>query len=197
MNYTIRAYKESDKPQLRHICKETAWDSYKSDPNKLESVPILYNDYFTEQEPKYVFVIADENDTAKGYIICSADYEKFVRLMTTEYAERVAKVAPQEIALLNGFLDALEKIQDKPVHIHMDMLPECQRMGFGTKLILKLCKTLKNDGFDNLSICCAKRGAASYNLALKIGFEEIYDYGNDVVSLNLPFEKIADRLSEV
>lgn len=179
---------------LRHICKETAWDSYKTDPNKLESVPILYNDYFTEQEPQYVFVIADKSDIAKGYIICSADYEKFVSQMTTTYTERVMKVAPAEKALLDWFLTALEKIKEKPVHIHMDMLPECQRKGLGTQLIYTLCKALKKDGFDNLSICCAKRGAASYNLAMKLGFEEIYDYGDDVVSVNLPFKKIADKL---
>lgn len=192
--YSIRPYRSEDKPMLRHICKETAWESYKTDPNKLESVPILYNDYFTEQEPQYVFVIADISDTAKGYIICSADYEKFVSQMTTTYTERVMKVAPAEKALLDGFLTALEQIKDRPVHIHIDMLPECQRRGLGTQLIYTLCKALQKDGYDNLSICCAKRGAASYNLAIKLGFEEICDYGDDVVSLNIRFEKIADKL---
>lgn len=195
--YYIRRYRASDKEQLRFICKETAWESYKSDPNKLESVPILYNDYFTEQEPEYVFVIADSSDIAKGYIICSVDYEKFVRLMTTEYTERLMRVAPAEKFLLDGFLPCLEKIKDRPAHFHMDMLPECQRQGWGSKLVYALCAAMKKDGYTNLSACCVNRNAASYKLSLKLGFEEIYDYGNDVVSLNLPFEKITDKLEEV
>lgn len=195
--YSIRKYRETDKEQLRFICKETAWDSYKTDPNKLESVPILYNDYFTEQEPEYVFVIANQDDVAKGYIICSADYEKFVRLMTTEYTDRLMKVAPAEKVLLDGFLPCLEKIKDRPVHFHMDMLPECQRKGLGTKLIYTLCAALKQDGYTNLSACSVSRSAASYKLIMKLGFEEICDYGGDCVSANITFDKIMDRLEEI
>lgn len=193
-NYKIREYRVCDKENLRNICKETAWDSYKSDPNKLESVPILFNDYFTEQEPEYVFVIADQNDTAKGYIICSADYEKFKEKMYGDYLEKLNKYAPEEKTLLDGFMDNLEKIKDKPVHFHMDMLPECQHMGFGTKLIYTLCNRLLEDGYDSLSACCIREGAASYNLTMKLGFEKIYDYGDGVVSLNFPFEKHLDKI---
>lgn len=196
VTYSIRGYKESDKEQLRYICKETAWDSYKADPNKLESVPILYNDYFTEQEPEYVFVIADKDDVAKGYIICSADYEKFVQLMTTEYTKRLMKVAPAEKTLLDGFLSCLDAIRGRAVHFHIDMLPECQRQGLGQKLIYTLCAALRRDGYTNLSGCCVNRTAASYKLAMKLGFTEIFHYGEDCVSINLSFDKIADKLEE-
>lgn len=194
-DYKIREYRHTDKENLRNICKETAWDSYKSDPNKLEIVPILYNDYFTEQEPEYVFVIADKDDVAKGYIICTADYDKFVRLMYTDYLDRLNKYAPEEKAHLDGFMTSLEKIKDKPVHFHMDMLPECQHMGFGTQLIYTLCNKLMRDGYTSLSACCVFVGSASYNLTTKLGFEKIYDYGNNVVSLNFPFEKHMDKIA--
>ena len=181
----IRPYRPADKERLRYICKETAWDSYKADENKLESVPILYNDYFTEQEPEYVFVLADETDTVVGYIICSVDYEKFHRLMDTEYRSRVLKVAPEETKLLDSFLEALEKIKDRAEHIHMDMLPQCQHQGWGKKMLDALIEKLKADGIQSLSGCMVSRGAASYRLCTKYGFREIYDYGNDVVAISI------------
>lgn len=181
----IRSYMPSDHNRLRMICKETAFDDYKKDPNKLESVPVMFNDYFTEYEPEYIFVIADENNEAVGYIICSADYEKFMEMNKTLITKRLLQVAPDEVNYLNGFLDALEKIKDRPVHMHLDMLEQCRRQGFGTRLIQTLIQKLKADGYSHLSVCCANRKAASYALCTKLGFREIYDYGNDVVSLSI------------
>lgn len=183
MKYSIRSYKESDKNRLRYICKETAFEEYKKDPNKLESVPIMFNDYFTEHEPEYIFVIVNEKDEAVGYIICSVNYEQFVNLHKTVYTERLLQVAPDEVNFINGFITCLEKIKDRSIHIHLDMLSECQRQGFGTKLIQILSEKLKADGYNHMSICCANRKAASYALCMKLGFEEIYDYGNDCVSI--------------
>lgn len=183
-NYIIRAYKPTDKERLRFICKETAFDEYKKDPQKLESVPIMFCDYFTECEPEYIFMIADENNIAQGYIICAADYEKFTSKMKGEYTNRLLSVAPEETAFLNTFLLALEKIKDKSVHFHIDMLPECRRKGLGTMLINTLCSKLKSDGFNHISVCCVSRNAASYALCKKLGFGEIYDYGNNIVALS-------------
>lgn len=100
----IRRYSPADRERLRMICKETAFDEYKKDPRKLESVPIMFNDYFTEYEPENIFVIADDNNQAAGYIICSADYEKFVRINKTVIRERLLQTAPDEVAYLEGFL---------------------------------------------------------------------------------------------
>lgn len=183
----IRPYIPCDKERLRMICKETAFDEYKKDEQKLESVPVMFNDYFTEYEPEYIFVIADDENKAMGYIICSANYEQFVKINKTVITQRLLKIAPDEVNYLNGFLDALEKIKDKPVHMHIDMLENCRRQGFGTKLIQALVQKLKENGFNHLSVCCANRKAASYALCTKLGFKEIYDYGNDCVSVSLEF----------
>ena len=181
----IRPYEAKDKQNLRYICKETAWDSYKENENKLESVPILYNDYFTENEPEYIFVLADEADQAVGYIICSVDYEKFYHIMDTEYRARVLRVAPEETRLLDSFLEGLKKISDRAEHLHIDMLPEYQGKGYGRKLTEALIQKLRDDGIKSVSGCMVSRSAASYKMYRKIGFEEIYDYGNDIVSISM------------
>lgn len=182
----IRAYEPKDKERLRMICKETAWDEYKKDENKLESVPIMFNDYFTELEPEYVFVLADEEkDEAYGYIICATDYDKFVEAMQGEYTRRVLAIAPEEKNFIDMIVHHLSCIKNRAIHFHIDMLPECQRQGLGTKLINTLMNKLKTAGFDHLSVCGVSRSAASYALCMKMGFEEIYDYGNDVVAISI------------
>jgi len=181
----IRPYERRDRERVRMICKQTAFDDYKKDPKKLESVPVMFNDYFTEYEPEYIFVIADDEDNAVGYIICSANYEQFVKANKTVFTERLLEIAPGEVNYLNNFLDCLEKIKDRPIHMHLDMLEQCRRQGFGTRLIRTLMAKLKEDGHDHLSVCCANRKAASYALCMKLGFREIYDYGNDCVSLTI------------
>jgi hypothetical protein len=52
----IRPYEAKDKEALTDICKETAWESYKKDPQKLATVPINFLDYFLEYEPSHVLV---------------------------------------------------------------------------------------------------------------------------------------------
>lgn len=179
----IRKYRDSDKSQLRHICKQTAFDSYKQDPDKLETVPIMFNDYFTEQEPENIFVLADDSDTAVGYIICSADYEKFNRLMKTEYMQRVKCTRKQETIFLKVFLYYLRQIKDRPIHFHIDILPEYQRQGWGTKLIDALCEHLRENGKDHISICSVNPKSAGYQMYIKNGFKEYKKHVGGSVSL--------------
>ncbi len=183
----IRAFQSKDTEQLRFISKETAWDSYKADPEKLECVPIIYHDYFIEHEPQYAFVLADENDVAMGYIVGSADYEKFCREMTTTYTERVRQNRPEEVCLITGFLNGIKAVEDKPVHYHINLLPKAQRQGWGRKLIDTLCARLQADGYTSLTGVCIHRGSAGYKMYMKCGFVEIHDYGNDLVSINRTF----------
>ncbi len=168
----IRKYVDADKSELRYICKETAFESYKKDPKKLETVPIMFNDYFTEQEPDNIFVLADDNDKAVGYIICSSDYEKFKRLMKTEYKARVKNIRPQESVFINVFMSFLGQIKERPVHFHIDILPEYQRQGWGTKLIDALCEHLKSNGIDHLSVCSVDPKSPGYKMYTKYGFKE-------------------------
>ena len=79
--YTVRKYKPSDRERLRYICKETTWDDNKNDENKLESIPMIFNDYFTEYEPDNIFVAVNKEDIPVGYVICSSNYSLFKEKM--------------------------------------------------------------------------------------------------------------------
>lgn len=181
----IRKYKTSDKSQLQYICKETAWDSYKSNDKKLRSVVIMFNDYFTENESENIFVLADDNDNAVGYIICSTDYEKFIKLNSTIYSKKLLKTCPSQIFFFKLFLHHFKKIKSIPIHFHIDILPQYQRQGWGTKLLDALCEHLKSQGYNHLSGCCINKNSQGYRMYMKYGFKEICHYTHDVVSISL------------
>lgn len=189
----IRDYRDEDTQKLRYICMETAFEEYRRDPVKRESVPIMFLDYFIEQEPELVSVLANDQDEAVGYIICSRDYDRFCNKMRGEYRDRLLEKAPGEVGFLDGFLPALEKIQDKPTHLHIDLLPEAQHQGWGKKLIRTLAVKLQERGEQYLSICCNGRGSDGYPFYRRLGFYEIYDYGNDVVSLTLNLKDFLEK----
>ena len=82
---TIRKYRPEDKEAVKNICRVTTHSSYKKTPKTLEAAVILYNDYYTEQEPENIFVAANDNDEAVGYILCSSDEKKFIKETKTTY----------------------------------------------------------------------------------------------------------------
>lgn len=177
----IRNYKNEDKEYLRNICKLTATPSHHKD---LESVSILYNDYYTENESDNILVLCNKKNIPVGYVICSTDYNRWFKFMNNECRERLLKVDEKEIDTLdNVIIKNHETIKEKPNHFHIDILPEYQRKGYGHKLVQLLCNKLEKDNINHLSVVRIKKNSGSYNLCLKEGFYIFKDYGDDTFSL--------------
>ena len=65
----------------------------------------------------------------------------------------------------------------------MDILPEYQRKGWGTKLIDELCIRLKSKGINTLSVCCVSRSSAGYKMYTKYGFRPVKNSRSKRVTL--------------
>ena len=183
----IRPYEAKDKETLTDICKETAWESYKKDPQKLATVPINFLDYFLEYEPSHVLVAADSDDRAVGYIECTTSYSHFVKTTKQVFFPRLEAVDPSQIPFEKRFLFALHFIRRWPAHLHINLTAEYQHQGLGTKLIDVLIDQLKKEGFTRLAICGVERGSASYGFYRHYGFKEIWVYSPKLVSLGIRF----------
>lgn len=182
--YTIRKYKASDKPQLRYICKETASDDNKKNPAVLECIPIIFNDYFTENEPENIFVAADENDTAVGYVICCTDFRLFRKTVLTELSGRIFKIHPPSLLMLFASLCAVTITKKKyRTHLHIDLLPSAQRQGLGTKLIDALCMHLKEKGIRNVSVMTISKKSMGYKFYSKYGFKKVGRISHDRITM--------------
>ncbi len=169
--YSIRKYNPGDKPRLRFICMETTSEENKQKGALLESIPIIFNDYFTENEPENIFVAVDERNIPVGYVICSTDLKRFRKKMLTTYLTRVVKTYSPSVFLHIASVIAVFIAKKRyRVHLHIDLLPEAQRKGLGTKLIDALCEHLKKQGINNVSVMTIDKHSMGYPFYIKYGF---------------------------
>lgn len=168
---TVRNVTESDFKSVRYICHATATAKAFKDSMKL--VTALYCDYYIENEPENCFVLCDEFDKAVGYILCSADDEKFQKGIKP-YLEKA-----KDINCLAAFSLAMEQKLTKkeralyPAHLHIDILPSFQGKGGGRELINTLITHLKSNGVKGvrLGVSQANQGAVAFYE--RMGFKRV------------------------
>lgn len=168
----IRKYSPRDKNDMRFICRATADSVFKRSDATRTAVTLIYNDYFTEREPENIFVIADKNDRAVGYIICCTDFEKFEKAFREAYIPKLIKTYPPFVFVAFYAIDAARRMRRHP-HMHMDILPEYQRKSWGTRLINALREHLSENGKDTLAVCGARVGTPGYAMYTKYGFRTV------------------------
>lgn len=182
---TIRKYEPRDRENLRYVCRETAGEYFRQTTQMQDAVPIIYSDYFTDNEPDNIFVVADENDKAVGYIECSSDAKLFAKKIPV-YMLRSVKMSKKMFPCCIGYFTAWKMNGRKnAVHLHIDILPDYQRGGNGTALINALRQHLKENGFDILGVNTIERSASAYNFYRKYGFTELRHYIGDIYSLTI------------
>lgn len=185
----IRKYRPDDKDNLRYICRETAGEYFRKSEKLLSAVPVIYSDYFTENEPENIFVIADADDKASGYIICSSDYDGFMKKMHKTYIPKAVKTDIGMLPVCFGYMAAMRRGGRKnSTHLHIDILPEYQHMGLGTELIDTLRNHLREKGIKKLSVNTIDRNESAYKFYMKYGFKENLHLVGSIYSLTIPTE---------
>ena len=109
--------------------------------------------YYIEQEPENCFVASDEGAVI-GYILCTRDTVSwsgsFLEKYVPDYEESPLKPFYQ------GIMAApLRYAGQYPAHLHIDILPDYQRMGVGFKLMDALTAHLKAQGVPGLMLSVA------------------------------------------
>lgn len=187
---TIRKYRPEDKEAVKNICRVTAHESYKKSPKTLEAAVILYNDYYTEKEPENIFVAANENDEAVGYILCSADENRFFKETKTTYKKRLAAVCRQkniEFVLARAITRLLPK--KYRAHLHIDILPNYQKKGIGTLLVDAEREHLFSLGVPFLTVLSIDVRSNGYRFYHKYGFKSVRSWLPGIKTMSVPTRK--------
>lgn len=181
----VRPYDEKDKNDFRHICLETASPTSKTEKQK-KLLLTLYCDYYTEQEPQNCFALTDENDRAVGYILCSENYERYKDTFNKLYMPKLKKSGL--LNFFHGKLDMLSHSMYKkefPAHLHIDILPEYQRMGGGTALMTALKNHLKEKNIHSLLLAVDAKNIKGVSFYKKYGFSVYKNFiFNYIMTLN-------------
>lgn len=178
---TVRPYEAKDKENVRFICLNSEGPC-KSSKRGINFALAVYCDYYIEKEPENCFVAVDENDKAIGYIISTEDFNRFKKCFTSEYCQKIKKWEfRRRKSALRSIIPHEKYKNEYPAHLHIDILPEYQRMGLGHKLTDELIRHLKSKSVKGIVLTTwikNKKGRGFYD---KYGFTLLEEMKNCAV----------------
>lgn len=168
----IREYQVTDKQNLQKICIITAIPQKNEQGERV--LTLLYNDYYTEQEPESCFVLANEDDQAVGYIICAKDFDKYQKVFRKQYLPKVKKLSYRQYVLKKLSL-LFERIFAKnyPAHLHIDISPNNTGKGSGSMLINTLFEHLKEQNVKGVMLGVSAKNTRAIAFYYRHGFTKL------------------------
>lgn len=162
-NFTIRKYCENDKENVLKVLYETSSMPIETQEQR-EFLRLMFNDYYTEEEPENCFVV-DCDGEAVGYILCAENYDSYDRVFRDKYFPLLKKLGKSYLFTAKGEMFVHKLFRKRfPAHLHIDILPVCQGIGAGTKLVDALSEHLSSKGVRGLMLSCGmgNKGAIKF-----------------------------------
>ena len=170
---TVRPYNKTDKDDVRFVCLNSEGPC-KSSKRGINFALAVYCDYYIEKEPQNCFVAADKNGKAIGYVICAEDFDTFQKRFIEEYYPKIKSWEYKRRKSALRAIESQEKYKEEyPAHLHIDILPEYQHMGLGTKLMKDLCDHLRQNGIKGVMFTVWHKNYNAIKFYEKYGFELI------------------------
>lgn len=174
----VRPYRPADREAVADICVRTAHNGGDSralypDPRLM---PSLFAEPYCHFDPDLAFVLDDGTGRAVGYVVATADTERFVSQFRRQWIPRLARRYPaptapprtpteEMIALLHHpERMILPELVSYPAHLHIDLLPHRQGRGHGRRLMHTLLDALHGQGVPavHLGMVTANTGARAF-----------------------------------
>ncbi|MFE9496648.1 GNAT family N-acetyltransferase [Streptomyces collinus] len=174
----VRPYRPGDREAVADICVRTAHNGGDSralypDPRLM---PALFAEPYCHFDPDLAFVLDDGTGRAVGYVVATADTERFVSQFRRRWIPRLAGRYPaptapprtpteEMIALLHHpERMILPELIAYPAHLHIDLLPPWQGRGHGRRLMRTLLDALHGQGVPavHLGMVAANTGARGF-----------------------------------
>ncbi|MGN9815510.1 GNAT family N-acetyltransferase [Streptomyces sp. SD11] len=184
---SIRPYRPADRAAVADICVRTALDGGDSRaryPDE-ELMPSIFAAPYCHLEPELAFVLDDGSGRAVGYVLGTADTEQFVKNFRATWLPRVAGRYPEPTAeprtpseemiilLHTPERMILPELRAYPAHLHIDLLPDWQRRGFGRGLMDTFLTALDDRGVPAVHLGMVTANAAARAFYDRLGFHEI------------------------
>lgn len=189
MTAAIRPYRPGDLPALYDICLRTGeagGDASALYPERdHDLLGSIFAAPYAVLEPEFAFVVDDGTGRAVGYVLGTGDTAAFVRRFRDEWLPTVAERFPApagEPRTPSEAMAELLHIPERmvvpelaayPAHLHIDVLPDFQRGGWGRALMTAFLGALAGRGVPavHLGMLTANtRARAFYD---RLGFHEI------------------------
>lgn len=171
----IVPYQSNFLKQVQNICVETADEKFKENATKVKVLLETYNNYYTEFDKDFAFVLYDEKtEKVCGYIICAFDFDKYIKKYLAYNCRKIAKISLK--SAVQSAADGLVYLNFKkeyPSHLHIDILSEYTNGGWGTKLMETLVEKLKQCHSSGVCLCVGKDNIRAASFYEKCGFKKL------------------------
>lgn len=196
----VRPYRPGDRAALYEICVATGLggaDASGAFPDP-ELLPSVYAGPYAALEPELVFV-ADEGGGPIGYVLGTADTERFVREYRKRWlpgvgerfpeparppapadpsgdgAEPSAGVREERTRWLLHHPEAMlrPELAAYPAHLHIDLLPPGQGRGLGRALMDRFFEALRERGVPAVHLGVSPANVRARAFYDRLGFHEI------------------------
>lgn len=176
---TVRKYEPRDYEDVQFACLNSEGPA--TDPIQTQKfVLITFCKYYIEKEPENCFVL-DDDGKAVGYVICAENYDKFKPVFDAEYLTQTLEMPPHRYEWASTAYVLQEKYKDiYPAHLHIDILPEYHRKGYGGLLINALFDHLRSKGIKGVMLTAGAQNFTGIGFYKKYGFELVEQWEDDV-----------------
>jgi ribosomal protein S18 acetylase RimI-like enzyme len=190
---TIRKYRKTDEAAVQKITFRTGFQGEDLtgrgffDDARLFFLVFIY--YYARYEPEHFFVAVDDNtDRAVGFICGTPDSAlqetRFRKTVVPQIALRTFLFTswryPRTFGRVLGYLRRMGSVEDTekaaalwadyPAHLHIDLLPEYQSMGIGTRLMRRLEKHMIGLNVRGLHLKTTNHNRKAVPFYKKMGF---------------------------
>lgn len=189
----IREARRADQSALNRICLFTGDAGQSAEPlhNFGELIGIVYADPYVNLPTTWGFVMVDpaKDDAVVGYVLGTHDTRAFERhaqeewwpLVRAQYAypaEANEGARAADIRYINILHDppcvGQAQVNYSPAHMHINILPEYQRQGWGRKLIGRAVEHLREKrGLERLWLGIDPRNEAARQFYERLGYKEL------------------------
>lgn len=180
----IRSYRPDDLDAVYDICVRTAADGL--DARGKYSDDRLIGDVFAAPyvvlEPEHAHILDDGEGRAVGYILGTADTQRFVERFRAEWLPVVTprydgNDDPRDQEVLHWLRTPermlVPELTGHPAHLHIDLLPEWQGRGYGRGLMDALRAGLRKAGVEKVHLTMSATNDPARAFYRKLGFTEI------------------------
>ncbi|MFD0019633.1 GNAT family N-acetyltransferase [Streptomyces sp. NPDC058382] len=183
----LRAYHPDDRDALADICVRTAdngGDSRHLYPDP-ELMPSIFAAPYAYLEPDLAFVVDDGTGRAVGYILGTADTPRFVTEFRKRWLPLVEDRYPRPDGAPRGPVDEMiallhnpermvrPELARHPAHLHIDLLPDQQRRGYGRELMRTFLAALRTKGVEGVHLSMLTANTPARAFYDRLGFTEI------------------------
>lgn len=206
----IRRAIEADSPSLSRICLLTGDAGVSAEPlHEIgELIGMMYAEPYVHLPAGFGFVMVDssKNDAVVGYVLGTADTRAFeTQEDETWYPAARARypytdpptnpidpskpLKEADIRYMKNIHNpphsAAVNIAFSPAHMHIDILPEYQRQGWGKKLISEVVEYLREEkGLEKLWLGLDPRNIGARRFYEKLGFVPIQGAAEGIMGLD-------------